>query len=281
MTGTACRFESMYRIGPFATLTGLSIKALRLYHEMGLLVPAAVERGSRYRVYAHWQISRARQIHVLRDLGLSLSEIGALVSADRSGAAAERHVLAGAERRLASLIAEKSRELEAIRARLAWLDAGHPSRIVVRSERSMLVASIRDRLDRPVDSEEMEHELAAGVGECARVGRRGTLWHACGHDAGALDAEVFVEVAAGARTRGRVRVSELPAITAACAPATDDDGAVATFVALQRWMEREGRAIVGPKRELRHPASLVPAVPDVLLEVQFPFAYAAIESQRM
>lgn len=272
MTGIACRFESMYRIGPFANLTGLSIKALRLYHEMGLVVPAAVEQGSRYRVYARWQIGRARQIRLLRDLGLSLSEIAALVSADQSGASAERHVLASAERRLASLIAEKSRELEAIRARLAWLDAGHTSRIAVRSEQSMLVASIRDRLDRPVDSEELEHELAAGAGEWARGARRGTLWHACGQDTGGLDAEVFVEVEAGMRVRGRVRVSELPAITAACAPATDDDAAEATFVALHRWIEREGRAIVGPKRELRHPTSLVPAVPDVLLEVQFPFA---------
>lgn len=261
----------MHRIGPFARLSGLSIKALRFYHEIGLLVPATVAPGSRYRAYAPWQVGRARQIRLLRELGLSLLEITALVSNGPARSAVERDVLAEAEIRLESLIAEKSRELAAIRARLAWLRAGHDSRIQVRSERAMIVASIRDCLDAHVDGEELEQELMASVRGSDASGRRGTLWHACGHGIERLDAEVFVEVdPRAARLSGRVKLSELPAITAACAPATDDDGAEATFIALHRWVERERCVITGPKRELRSVTTLEPSLPDVLLEVQFP-----------
>ena len=265
--------ELMYRIGPFSRLSGLSIKALRFYHEIGLLVPAVVEQGSRYRAYAAWQVGRARQIRLLRELGLSLSEITSLVSNGPARTAVERDVLSEAELRLASHIAEKSRELAAIRARLAWLKAGHESRIHVRSERAMVVASIRDCLDAQVDGEALEQELVASVRGIVADARRGTLWHGCGHGSDRLDAEVFVEVdPATARVSGRVKVSELPAITAACAPATDDDGAEATFIALHRWVERERCAITGPKRELRYATTLEPSLPDVLLDVQFPVA---------
>jgi effector-binding domain-containing protein len=138
----------------------------------------------------------------------------------------------------------------------------------------MLVASIRSAISAHVDVEELELELLAGVRMVAPPVRRGTLWHACGHGSAGLDAEVFLEVdARTTHVSGRVQLSELPAITAACAPATDDDGAEATFVALHRWVEREQCTITGPKRELRWAAPLEPSVPDVLLEVQFPCAH--------
>lgn len=62
-------------IGAFADLTGLSIDALRHYHEVGLLVPAAVDNRTGYRRYRIDQAERARVIASLRALDMPLADI--------------------------------------------------------------------------------------------------------------------------------------------------------------------------------------------------------------
>lgn len=62
-------------IGVFARAARLSPKALRLYDELGLLRPAAVDRDSGYRFYAPEQLEQARLIAWLRRLGMPLERI--------------------------------------------------------------------------------------------------------------------------------------------------------------------------------------------------------------
>ncbi|PPK71259.1 MerR family transcriptional regulator [Actinokineospora auranticolor] len=76
-------------IGAFARATGLTHKALRLYHELGLLPPAAVDPETGYRYYREEQVARARFIASLRGLGMPLAEIGPvsrMSQADAAGA---------------------------------------------------------------------------------------------------------------------------------------------------------------------------------------------------
>lgn len=70
-------------IGRYAQLTGLSIRALRLYDELGLLTPDTVDDRSRYRYYSSEQLPRAEQIGRLRRLGLPLEQIRLFLAADR------------------------------------------------------------------------------------------------------------------------------------------------------------------------------------------------------
>ncbi len=48
----------MFRIGEFSKLAQVTVKALRLYDERGLLVPARVDRSSGYRFYSAAQLPR-------------------------------------------------------------------------------------------------------------------------------------------------------------------------------------------------------------------------------
>ena len=64
--------------GVFASAARLSPKALRLYAEQGLLLPARVDPATGYRYYAPDQLPRARLIARLRGLGLPLARIGSL-----------------------------------------------------------------------------------------------------------------------------------------------------------------------------------------------------------
>lgn len=65
----------MLTIGEFSTVTRLSIKALRLYHEEHLLVPEKIDPITGYRYYGEAAYSRAKVISLLRDLDFSLKEM--------------------------------------------------------------------------------------------------------------------------------------------------------------------------------------------------------------
>ncbi|NUR87579.1 MAG: MerR family transcriptional regulator [Nonomuraea sp.] len=79
----------MLTIGAFARQSRLSPKALRLYDELGLIVPARVDPDSGYRRYEPEQLERARFIGWLRRAGMPLSRIRVVCDADPREAAAE------------------------------------------------------------------------------------------------------------------------------------------------------------------------------------------------
>ena len=87
----------MYSRGQFAAIGKVGRKALRLYHEEGLLVPAYINEENGYHYYAEEQLAVLEKIRRLRSIGLSLFEI--------------RQVLEG-----------KADENEAVRSRITELD---------------------------------------------------------------------------------------------------------------------------------------------------------------
>ena len=80
------------RVGELASRTGVSVRTLHHYHEIGLLVPSFHSAGSQ-RLYARGEVERLQRILSLRQLGLSLQEIRS--NLDDPGASAlevvERH----------------------------------------------------------------------------------------------------------------------------------------------------------------------------------------------
>ncbi|UQN09051.1 MerR family transcriptional regulator [Deinococcus sp. QL22] len=74
-------------IGAFSRLSRLSLKALRLYDALGLLLPTQVDQASGYRFYTAVQLERARSIGLLRQLELPLPQIQMLLDAPPAGRA--------------------------------------------------------------------------------------------------------------------------------------------------------------------------------------------------
>ncbi|MBB5363348.1 MerR family transcriptional regulator [Deinococcus humi] len=70
-------------ISAFASASRLSLKALRLYDELGLLPPERVDESSGYRYYSARQLPQARLIGLLRQLGLSLNDIRTVLEAQQ------------------------------------------------------------------------------------------------------------------------------------------------------------------------------------------------------
>jgi DNA-binding transcriptional MerR regulator len=74
-------------IGEFARRSRLSLKALRLYDERGVLVPSRVDQASGYRYYDTAQLDEARLVVMLRQLQLPLAAIRELLACDPADAA--------------------------------------------------------------------------------------------------------------------------------------------------------------------------------------------------
>ena len=62
----------MLKIGDFSKLSRISIRMLRHYNEIGLLVPKHTDQLTNYRYYAEDQLPIAGRISALKDMGFSL-----------------------------------------------------------------------------------------------------------------------------------------------------------------------------------------------------------------
>ncbi|MGM1049542.1 MAG: MerR family transcriptional regulator [Bacillota bacterium] len=69
----------MFRIGDFSKLSRISIRMLRHYNDLGLLVPEYVDEMTGYRYYKPGQLSLANRINSLKDMGFSLTLIGQIL----------------------------------------------------------------------------------------------------------------------------------------------------------------------------------------------------------
>lgn len=73
--------ETFVAIGDFSKMTYLSVKALRHYHDVGLLEPADIDPSTGYRRYATSQVPVAQAIRRFRELDMPLEEIRLVLKA--------------------------------------------------------------------------------------------------------------------------------------------------------------------------------------------------------
>jgi DNA-binding transcriptional MerR regulator len=247
-----------YRIGEFARLSGTNIRTLRFYEQERLLLPCDVDPRTRYRYYEAAQLKDLAAIRALKELGATLEDIRRVFArGDRDSA---RRQL------LTRLRSNALRTLAATEQSLAWIeveleDGGHGSGcapVTLRRGREVPIASIRANMRSYSDVVSLERELLESLHPGLAGPMRGVLWHRC-EASGAIEGEPFVELRpAAAGCAGK----SLPiAQVASSFCESDDDAAVRTYDALERWIHRRSLKLAGPKREI---------YVGPLLEIQFP-----------
>lgn len=104
-------------VGEAARQSGLPVKTIHYYEEIGLVVPA--RRGNGYRDYGAADVQRLRFLQRARNLGFSIDECRALLSLydDRNRASADVKALAEAK------IAEIDRKIGDLRSLRTTLQA--------------------------------------------------------------------------------------------------------------------------------------------------------------
>jgi DNA-binding transcriptional MerR regulator len=106
----------MLTIGQLAAYTGVTVRAVRHYHQIGLL-PEPQRDDSGYRRYRATAVVSLIKIRTLADAGVPLSQIAAMLEADAS-------TFAAAVERIDSDLRDKIERLETSRKQIAQLAAG-------------------------------------------------------------------------------------------------------------------------------------------------------------
>ncbi|MGG1554619.1 MerR family transcriptional regulator [Paenibacillus ferrarius] len=70
--------ERYWKVGDLSRLTGLTVRTLRFYDQIGLFSPSA-QTDSGHRLYNEGDLSRLTQIMSLKELGISLEEIKSII----------------------------------------------------------------------------------------------------------------------------------------------------------------------------------------------------------
>lgn len=135
----------MLRIGEFSKLSLTTVKALRFYEKEGLLVPAAIDEWTGYRLYETAQLETAAKIKSYRQLGLTIAEIKEIFAGKDV-----RRVLEAKAENLRRLRAETERQLSVIHFLLEEQTMNY--QVTVKEIPEMIVYSAETVLKRYSDS---------------------------------------------------------------------------------------------------------------------------------
>lgn len=105
-----------FSVGELAKLTGVTIRTLHHYDEIGLVSPSARSRSS-YRLYDDRDVLRLHQVLLLRELGMPLDEIAAALDGELEQPEVlrrHREVLVAKRARLDHMLAELDARIEEV-----------------------------------------------------------------------------------------------------------------------------------------------------------------------
>lgn len=276
---------TLLTIGEFSRMTYLSVKALRHYHDLGVLAPAAVDPNSGYRCYAADQVTAGQVIRRLRDLGMPLDSIRAVLLAPD---------LAARNREIAAHLERMERQLEQTQAAVSGLRAllsGPAPRPDIRfrtipAVTALAVTEVVGAAGASAWGGDAFAEItgAAAVNGLAAAGPAGALFPSEFFELERSEITAFVPVqggtrpggtlAAGPGAAGRVRLIQIAGIEAAVAlhdgPPQDADR---TYGALGTVVAERAIGVDGPMREY-YPEGFDPAGPH-LTEICWPVFFTA------
>jgi DNA-binding transcriptional MerR regulator len=240
--------QTRLTIGEFATLTRLSVRTLRRYHETGLLAPATVDPSSGYRYYVAEQIPSAQVIHRLRELDVPLAEVKSILATEDPRRRAD--LIAGHLQRLEDDLDRTRAAVRSLR-QLLRPDA-RDLKVELRSVPARIVTAIRGEVRHSdVDAwyDAAMAELDATFPAAERTGPPGGRYANELFTEGAGAMTVFWPVREP-RALGRIEVLELPSVELAVTvhPGPHDDIAV-TYGQLGTWVVDHALAVDGPVHE--------------------------------
>ena len=276
----------MFRIGEFAQVAQVSTRQLRFYDELGLLRPGHTDPQTGYRYYAIQQLARLNAILALKDLGLMLDQISALL--DESISQEElRGMLLLKRAETEQTIRMEEKRLRHIESRIAQIDrqggiSGYD--VVAKSLPSQLIYATRHTVADLEDVGPLVAAAAAAGRAALRPTQRGNLIVVACNDphADRLDLTVgYILTRAIGRTitvQGLTFAPEdLPAIDTAATIVRQGTNpeSHAAFGEIGVWIETNGYVVAGPSREIfLEPVLEPPGFEKALVEIQFPVASA-------
>lgn len=137
-----------YQIGDFSRISSISIKALRYYHECGILSPTRIDDESGYRYYDESCLEKSKIITQLKDLDFSLKEIKEIVDNHIDDSELVDYMAKKAEeisRRIRKYEEVERRMREFIKLQEETRSVNEGNGVVIKDLPDVIIASIRFR----------------------------------------------------------------------------------------------------------------------------------------
>jgi effector-binding domain-containing protein len=267
----------MLKIGQFSRFSQVTTKTLRYYDQIGLLKPAEVDRFTGYRYYSATQLPRLHRILALKDLGLSLEQIGDLLEGDLSPDQI-RGILRMKQAEIQQQVEEEQARLRRVEQRLKQIEQEETmstQEVVLKKVSAQAVASVRDNV--PIAGlQQLFGDLFGYLGQRG-IGPAGPpigIYYDHEFQEGdAIDVEIAVPVIGSVPGGDRVKVQELPGVEQMACVIHEGgyDTIGGSYGHLMKWVEANDYRLAGPTREIylqgpetgRDPSSYV-------TEIQFP-----------
>ena len=248
----------MLKIGEFSKLSRISVRMLRHYDEIGLLMPEEIDPFTGYRYYSEAQLFTAGRINALKDMGFRLCDAAELLKCWEDQETLERRLLA--QREAALLQAEEAaRRLRLLDTALERLRKDEPMKydVTVKTIPERQVASVRQI----IPSYDMEGSLwEIFLKETAHMHIQDgdpVLCSATFYDGEYKESDVDVEIQKTVRgaypDTEHVKFKTMPAVevaSAVCRGSYEQIGEATAAVV--SWVEASGWAFDGPAFFIYH-----------------------------
>ena len=280
--------KQLFRIGEFAQIAQVSPRQLRHYDQLGLLRPGHTDRQSGYRYYSIRQLPRLNRILALKDLGLSLDQIGPLLE-DQISPTELRGMLTMKRAQVEQSLRAEEIRLRHIESRIAQVDRqggieGYD--VVVKPVAAAPFLSTRRSFENMDEVVSMIRTIAEEGARQIRAALRDKLIVVARNDdeAEKLDLEIGFSLTRQSNESVRISgggvllASELPAVAAMATIVRPGTNAAShsSFATIGIWIEANNYEIAGPCREVfLEPITQPPGFEGALVEIQFPVRRAA------
>lgn len=250
----------MLSIGDFARHGQVSVRMLRHYDRLGLLVPDRVDPVSGYRYYEVGQLARLNRIIALKGLGFTLEQVGRVLGDAVSGPEL-RGMLTLRRAEIEQRITADRDRLTQVEARLRIIEregAMPTDEIVIKSvpavrvaERSTAVADFTPEAIGPA-VERLFTELCDGLERAGLAITGPAVVYYDQRPDGSVLAHAAMPVDAEPGPTPDYTVVDLPAMPMAATQIHRGsmDGALEPHQDLTRWIEENGYRIAGASREV-------------------------------
>ncbi|MDO4488430.1 MAG: MerR family transcriptional regulator [Eubacteriales bacterium] len=132
----------LYKIGMFAAMNRVTVKALRFYEEEGILKPAKIDHETGYRYYRLNQIAVLHQIAALKQAGFSLEEIARINKGED-----EEAILLKKKADILGKIAELTKQVAVLDGYLAKKKTSLQAPVLIKEVPECTVAYMETRLE--------------------------------------------------------------------------------------------------------------------------------------
>ena len=240
---------TLYKIGMFAAMNHVTIKALRFYEEQGLLIPALIHPETGYRYYTLSQMAVLHQITALKLAGFTLEEIARI-----NAGADEEAVLLKKKAELLAKISELTRQIAVVDGYLSKRKNALSSPVLVKTIPETTVAAMKIRIesyDCLFDRMPEMGLLMEKVGcECAIPEYCFTNYLEPGYKDEDVLVEICESVVAAKEETGGLYFRTLPQIQAACIFHKGSYRSFAqSYETVLKYIEENGYEIAGEIRE--------------------------------